>query len=230
MTEEPESPEIAEVRRLLAEARHTEPMPDDVVARLDDALAGLSRPVPESESDDPSDPLAKRRAARRRRQAAGWLVAAAAVVAGFVVVPHLHLQSTNSSAATADTAGGTEAGARQPDSLSASRSPLSGKVPSASAASGWALHVRDGRVVVRPDHFEDDVLNARATLQATPDSLQSELVGCAGVTGEGQAVAAEYDRAPAALVYRPAEGDSQVVDLYRCGDSQPVRSTTLPAP
>ena len=34
--------EQAEVRRLLAEARHTEPMPDDVKARMDDVLAGLA--------------------------------------------------------------------------------------------------------------------------------------------------------------------------------------------
>ena len=44
--------EAERVRRLLAEARHTEPMPDDVAARLDRVIAGLaddpeSRPTPE---------------------------------------------------------------------------------------------------------------------------------------------------------------------------------------
>ena len=37
------TPDQAErVRRLLAEARHTEPMPDDVAARLDRVIAGLA--------------------------------------------------------------------------------------------------------------------------------------------------------------------------------------------
>ena len=47
MTDRPDSPEsedlaeIAEVRRLLADARHVDPMPDDVATRMDDVLAGL---------------------------------------------------------------------------------------------------------------------------------------------------------------------------------------------
>jgi hypothetical protein len=43
-------------------------------------------------------------------------------------------------------------------------------------------------------------------------------------------VAAEYQHAPAALVYRRVEGSSQVVDLYVCGNPRPVRSTTLSVP
>jgi hypothetical protein len=36
------TPEQEEVRRLLADARHVDPMPDDVVDRLDQVLAGLA--------------------------------------------------------------------------------------------------------------------------------------------------------------------------------------------
>ena len=43
--ESPDSPETAEVRRLLAEARLTEPMPADVADRMDDVLAGLRREI-----------------------------------------------------------------------------------------------------------------------------------------------------------------------------------------
>jgi hypothetical protein len=41
---------------------------------------------------------------------------------------------------------------------------------------------------------------------------------------------ATYDEAPAYLVLRPAAGDTQVVDLYLCGDTTPRRSITLTAP
>ena len=40
------TPEEEQVRRLLADARHTEPMPADVAARLDEVLAGLPRDAP----------------------------------------------------------------------------------------------------------------------------------------------------------------------------------------
>ena len=40
-----DSPEITEVRRLLADARHTEPMPDDVASRMDDVLGRLDARV-----------------------------------------------------------------------------------------------------------------------------------------------------------------------------------------
>src|SRR4051812_14456517 len=102
-----ESPEIEEVRRLLAEARHTEPMPDDVVARMDQVISGLRQTSAGSErSADyvPADPDATvvPLAAHRRRRAAGLLVAAAAIVVGGVVVAqNLPLSSTSSSASTA---------------------------------------------------------------------------------------------------------------------------------
>jgi hypothetical protein len=58
---------------------------------------------------------------------------------------------------------------------------------------------------------------------------QNQAQHCPDVPGHGDRVAAEYQRAPAVLVYRPAEGNTQVVDLYVCGNDRPVRSTTLPA-
>ena len=50
------------VRRLLADARHTEPMPDEVVARLDGVLADLA---------ETAGPRAHRGDLARRRRAAG---------------------------------------------------------------------------------------------------------------------------------------------------------------
>ena len=44
------TPEEEQVRRLLADARHTEPMPDDVAARLDEVLADLQERSPRTRS------------------------------------------------------------------------------------------------------------------------------------------------------------------------------------
>ncbi len=85
------------VRRLLADARHTEPTPDDVVARLDSVLAGLAAeagqagdqaPVPEPVvAGAPVADLAAAR--RRRRRLTQVLVAAAAVTVVGVAGPQL---------------------------------------------------------------------------------------------------------------------------------------------
>ena len=64
------------LRRLLAQARHTEPTPADVAARLDRVLAQLAAEEPHEESSSAPVDLA----ARRRRRARTLLVAAAAVV------------------------------------------------------------------------------------------------------------------------------------------------------
>ena len=60
------------VRALLAEARHTDPMPTDVAARLDRVIAGLSEGAPREADVVPL--------ATRRRRASRLLLAAAAVV------------------------------------------------------------------------------------------------------------------------------------------------------
>lgn len=72
------------VRRLLADARHDEPMPADVVDRLDEVLAGLAGPAPVVRD------LA---AERRRRTAVRLLGAAAAVVVVGIGIGQLDLGS-----------------------------------------------------------------------------------------------------------------------------------------
>ncbi len=75
------------VRRLLADARATEPMPDDVRSRLDDVLRELRLPSVEllPHAQDNVVDLA----ARRRSRAKNLLIAAAAVVAIGVAVPQV---------------------------------------------------------------------------------------------------------------------------------------------
>ena len=104
------------IRRLLADARHTEPMPDAGVARLDRVLSGLSDD--RTERADRADRADRAEVvdlvARRRRTVGQLLVAAAAVVAvGFgitLVLPHLgggsggDAQETTAGGAAADSA------------------------------------------------------------------------------------------------------------------------------
>ena len=80
--------EAERVRRLLAEARHTEPMPDDVAARLDRVIAGLADdPESRATREEASAPVV--RLDERRRRAGRLLLAAAAVVVGGVAVGQL---------------------------------------------------------------------------------------------------------------------------------------------
>ena len=99
-SDNPLTPAEEEVRRLLAETRHTEPTPPDVVARLDRVLGDLAQ------EPDRTAPVVD--LARRRRRAASLLVAAAAVVAvgigiGQILSPQSGSESTSAeSGADAD--------------------------------------------------------------------------------------------------------------------------------
>jgi hypothetical protein len=215
--EHPESPEIEAVRRLLSDARHTGPMPDDVAARLDRALADLAH-APEHQTSADVVPLDVE-GRRRRRRAAGLLVAAAAVVVGGVVVaPHLARHSANRSSASETAGGATSEGARPPRTAEPRASTPDTRV-----------------VVVHPRHLAAAALAARRQLKA-PSPQYSSMPGaavlpCVAAPPHGQVLRATYGRAPAALVYQPPSAGSQKVTLVVCGPpSRPIRSVTIPAP
>jgi hypothetical protein len=229
----PETPEVAEVRRLLAAARHTEPMPEDVVTRMEGVLAGLaaestalgasSQPDGEPRQPGVVVPID----AHRRRRVAGLLVAAAAIVVGGVTIaPHLPSGSDSRTAGTtAQDAGGETSG----NSGSTGNGPSGPEKAPGAAQSLDGLTVVNGHVLVRPRHFSVDARHGRALLQANSFD-RAVKAPCPAVPGPGERVAAEYEHAPAVLVYRRPQGSTQVVDLYVCGNDRPVRSTTLPAP
>ena len=165
------------VRRLLADARPTEPMPADVAARMDDVLAGLADgSVAGAETSGPgADPAPIRPAvaslaAERRRRAAGMLVAAAAIVVGGVVVAQ-HLPSpggAQSGASAAEDRGSSTAGGFADSSKSRKPEALSGNAYDRGRAT-----VRNGRVVVRPQHFTSDAFAARRLLGQMRTASQS---------------------------------------------------------
>ncbi len=215
----------ARIRALLADARHTEPMPADVAARLDRVLEGLA------EERAPVAPVID--LARRRRTAAKLLVAAAAVVVAGVgvgqVLPDVGGSGSAKDAqapaadsqAEAQAEGGDAGGSGEPD-----RAPSSDYDPSApEAMAGNVAHIRKA-------HFGEDVRLVRSQLggeDAKGFAAAPEPTCLPAPVGEGTVLAVDYDGAAAALVLRPPAGDTQVVDLYLCGQTSPQRSITLTA-
>jgi hypothetical protein len=225
---EDESPEITEVRRLLADARHTEPMPGDVTARMNRVIARLGDETPAAASE-PSAGDVIPIAPHRRRRAATLLVAAAAIVVGGVAAGQLvHPSSSSDGAANAPASA---------QDFSSGDTANGGKVSGDQSFDNPGPHkteVRHGRVLVRSKYFAYDALQGRRLLtthqkEMAPDRV-TVLQGCGRLDGRARVVPAEYQNAPAALLYRRPEGGSQIVNLYVCGSSRPIRTTTLPAP
>lgn len=223
------TPEQEEVRRLLAGARHDEPMPESVVARLDRVLADLAE---EPVRDAPVVGLAA-----RRRRATQLLVAAAAVIAVGIGVDQLvgNDESVTSAETTSDR---DEPAAAEQESADSSGAETGSDAPGQADAQAPAdgVTVRRGVVELDREAYADDVTALReqaATLDmlGNLDSAYAAGVACRSDSwGEGTFVPVRYDGAPAVLVFRKASGDTQVADLYRCGDRRPHRSVTLPAP
>jgi hypothetical protein len=229
VSSETEHPEHDDVRRLLAEARHDEPIPTDVAARLDRVLAGLSQ----ERTEVPAEARVIHLEAHRRRRAAGLLVAAAAIVVGGVAVAQ-HLPGGSGAPATAGgSAADRNAGAEASGQALTSSPPVSpGPHDDAQKA---APSLISGRVRVRPGHFTADALAGRQVAAPTAsgsrhDALKAVSPGCVPSLGDAVLVPATYEKAPAALVYHAPAGSTQVVDLYICGSAKPVRSVTLPTP
>lgn len=249
--EKPDRPEDAElspdheadVRRLLAEARHTDPVPDAVVARLDRTLAELSQePVREATVVNLAD---------RRRKAATLLIAAAAVLVVGVGLPQLLSQGGGSeSATTAD----AEAGA---DAETAQEAPLGSVPESAQAPTPENLDaLKKAPLRLNARRFARDAVALQGALRAYAaqdgstdersergdgsgkdsalafglDRAARQDICDPGVWGRGRYVAVVYERAPGWVVLRRPQGDSQIVDLFLCGSETAARTVTLPFP
>lgn len=237
------SPEQAqEVRRLLADARHAQPMPTDVAARLDRVLAELAtqevRLTPGSDdrhADEGASVVAL--ASRRRRRVVSVLVAAAAVVAVGVGLDQLMQSvgsgSSSSSMPASDRVASGSAGAGS-DAPQRHHQPHSSFNAEKGAAATPQMAVSDV-VRIRADHFSADVGRARSLARQELDRTNGTLdtrrtPECTpGDWGSGTFVPVRYDGHRGVLVFRRAHGDTQVADLFSCGSSDVLRSITLPA-
>ena len=239
------------VRRLLAEARHDEGIPDSVADRLDRVLAQLRD---EPQSGAPVVELATR---RRRRNAGRLLVAAAAIVLGGVTVGQFVGTSNDSGEdAGSATAGGT-ARTETAHTEDSADSLLSGQEPAPEAVPGTAgaAEPRDGQNLWGP------TLDRRLPLRLSEDTFARDVQGLAsernqalaaladaaeksrnlidrapafdcppGAYGRGTLVPAYYDDEPVVLAFRPPLGSNQVAELLRCGTAEKLRSVDLDAP
>lgn len=222
-----------EVRRLLAGARHDDPVPDDVAERLDRVLAGLvDEPVPEA----PVTPLHT-----RRRHARSMLIAAAAVVVVGIGISQVVDQDTSSEdASPAADRNVSRAEKEVPEAGAPGEGTDSSSGQAAEAAPDPQAVTELLRL--RPDRLAQDVRvvqDRSAALDTRAGSLSASRLSAnaaAGVIcasdawGKGTFVPVRYDGTPAVLVFRRAEGDTQVAELFLCGDRDPVRTVTLPAP
>lgn len=229
------------VRALLASARHTDPVPADVVARLDATLASLSEERRESPLEAPHETRAPvvALASRRRRTAATLLLAAAAVVvAGVGIGQVLPSGTSNDSAGSAESATSAEdrSSAESDQGLGAeSFSPDAGGEEKQGDTSSRevAPEATSGAPSELSARSSDADLKAQVRAlrrSATPSALAADQFCPLPGAGAGELVSVTYDGLPGALVFRAPVGRTQQVDVFLCGQRGALRSLQLPAP
>jgi hypothetical protein len=192
---------------------------------------------------------------RRRRAGRLLLAAAAAVVVGVGVgVVHDHLGTAGGSGSTTSASGGSSL-PRSAGADAAGRSAGGGGAASGAHAPAYLPHSLGKSVHLDPSRFTQQVrglarggapraLSAQSDAsQPAPTPGQTATNGTRSRSGHAAAgastcvpggvrgaelVPVRYARSPGILAFRTPSGDSQVVDLYLCGQARPVRSVTLP--
>lgn len=228
----------ARVRRLLADARHTDPTPDAVVARLDRVLAGLA--------EEPARSAAVVRLADRRRRAATMLVAAAASVAAVIGVGAV-VSNTDSGGADLATSG--EAEDAEAPGAATDEDTASGPENYAGGRAAFRASQRRMPFILEAERFARDARSLESQASSLSDLRRAEgnqdapgltygnldragnrTVCEPGAWGGGSYIAVVYDGAEGWVVLRRPQGDTQIADLFLCGSESVVRSVTLPYP
>lgn len=233
------------VRDLLASARHDEPVPDDVAARLDARLAELTAVRREVRPQvAPVVPLA----AGRRRLATGLVAAAAVVVTGVglgQLLPETYVASQD--ALSSEEAGGVdEAGAA--DEAPETGATWSRKGRDRATADQRAELAdkaeRSPAATAPPSVDPDDPADLERAARRVRDqgmSLSAQqgyrggdaILGSSGVcladpSGRGRRVLVDYGGTPALLVLSRAGGDTRLVRVLSCDSGELLRSTRIP--
>jgi hypothetical protein len=209
------TPDEELVRRLLADARHDEPMPAEVVARLDgvlDDLATERRPV---------TPLRQRRDVRRRRWLTG-LVAAAAVVVGGITLRTAWPSGTGMS--DSSSAGSAAADSQElPGSAAAPRDDGLG------SKTGEVAELHLATLQADVDRAVERLRTPVAELTPPLAPATSPFVCAAADWGPGRTAAVRLDGRNAMLVLRPRADGHQVADVLECGTARVLASARVPA-
>jgi hypothetical protein len=214
-----------QVRRLLAEARHDEPIPAAVADRLDRVLADLSR-------DEPSEhvaPVVDLTARRRRRHAAALLAGAAAViVGGFAVGQVIDVgDADNAAGGAAQEPVNRDEGAGGSGDLADSSGAGEEAAPSTQA---------DSPMKLTSDNLQRDLLEQLPSAEAGTVDKESasqavRTFGCrpsaASAYGRGTFFPAFYDGVPAVVALRPPAGDTQRADVLECASAAELASAVI---
>ena len=213
------------VRRLLAEARVTDPLPADVAERLDATLAALRSPAMTTAMTTATTAPVVALASRRRRVLPGLLAAAAAVVVAGVVAPQvLPLGATSgndeSASSAQDSSGGDQVDSDAPENGASSESQRSKEPTPPTPMVDTASSVR-----LRPRHLEADLLALRRH-GATADLVAAE-VGCPAATADG--ILATYAGEPAYVLLAAPTEAGQRAEVLSCADARLLDAAVLPA-
>lgn len=255
--EEPDDPTgHAELRALLSGFGAEEPVPADVAARLDEALAGLVAERGSPAVDDtggrvvvPDVARLDRRTRLRRKWAPRVLVAATvALVVGGIGISIAQLPGSGSAGTASSQAGGSlhdKAGnAARPGTTAAEAAAL----PSLSSrhfhadarrllASDKALRALDtydatqqGTTTGRQPSAAGSA-DKSPSASASPTGLAGVLATCGhrpGLPTGAQAVPVQLDGQPATLVVSPTESGRVRVTAYSCGGGRALASASVP--
>lgn len=217
------------VRRLLAQARATGPMPEEVRLRLEEVLRGLAD-ADHQEAAGTTVAVVDL-AARRRRRVRTLLVAAAAVTAFGVALPQvLQLMGSGSSSDFSAAEDAPAPAASQEDS---------GADRGSSAADELEAGEHDTTApsappTLREDRFAEDAqaLRDRVYLTTGLSGIGELSPDCLAGTdrkaaAQRAAIAVRYAGRDAALLLgKPVDGTQRAI-LYVCGESEPRRTTVL---
>lgn len=252
----PLDPQVeAAVRRTLAAAGGPEPMPAEVIARLDGVIDGLvaerAAGASVSHPENPGIVVPLDAAARRRRvRVRALLCAAAAVVAvavGAGIVNNDTGDGGDATTATSDEAPAREAGGTAadndettkeyaaPESAADAASPSSAPEMSADLR---RVQTDEPLRTVRPDHLREDLVALQHYFLPHPseaDYTQATLTAptrfmCEGADfGNGYLVGVQYDDKPAVVAFREPVGSNQAAEVLACGTGDVLHSTILAA-
>lgn len=226
MTQPGRDPEHDAVRRLLAEARHDGPIPDDVRARLDDVLAGLTA---ERREVRPTRTVVDLSARRRQRRRTALLAAAAVVVAGVGLGQVLDNTGGPDHSSAGDAASSPERSIASKER--AESGPGKSEDRSATSdSSSLGAQAEPGLPPVRSTHLEDDLRRLRPAAAAARETVPDAYAAhpCAApIIGRGAHVPVALDGEPAVAVFRPASGGRQRVEVYGCDSGAEIHSVRL---
>ena len=243
-------PEQAAVRRMLEDARHDEPVPPDVAARLDTVLAELSAErggraapspgagAPTADPPRPAAPVVDLGARRRRGVGVALMAAAAVVVAGVGIGQVIQVggQSDDAGAGSAADSDYAESGSDGSEKSAPEAEVGEDGAPLDAARERLVPDVSSGSLREDLDAALVAVRGAQASGTAGPDDSGAESSlrsACPPVdeasVGAGRQVPVTFDGRRALAVYRVPQGGRREVDVYLCDSDVLAASAVIPA-